>query len=292
MHYIVLDMEWNQPVSSKNVIREPIHLKGDIIQIGAVKLDEKFRFTDSFNIMVSPQYYKKMNYRVAELTMISNKDLLNGISFDKAFSKFSKWCGDDFCILTWGWDDIPMLEDNLTIYEIDKSWIPENYNIQPIFDAQVTKRGKQCSLATAMELVGETSFGAHDALSDAMCTAIICKHLDMENGIKNYVQHKRRLIPDTFVSDVKYKNYKEARKDKKLSEFSCQSCSKQVTADDWSLQRQGRYIASAKCVCGDEYTVKLKFRKNDDKTFTALRTITLKDIETDSKIITPQVVKV
>ena len=40
MSYIVLDLEWNQAMSSNASVfnRLPIHLSGEIIQIGAVKL--------------------------------------------------------------------------------------------------------------------------------------------------------------------------------------------------------------------------------------------------------------
>ena len=42
MDYIVLDMEWNQPwpgsPSSRKVL--PVHIRGEIIQIGAVRVTE------------------------------------------------------------------------------------------------------------------------------------------------------------------------------------------------------------------------------------------------------------
>ena len=42
MNYVVVDLEWNQAMSSKSSVfnRLPIHLRGEIIQIGAVKLNE------------------------------------------------------------------------------------------------------------------------------------------------------------------------------------------------------------------------------------------------------------
>ncbi len=279
MRYIVLDMEWNQPRHFSVAIKNPVHLKGEIIQIGAVKLDENFRTLDTFNVMICPKYYTKMHSKVAELTMISNQDLKKGIPFEKAFESFSKWCGKEFCILTWGWDDIPMLEDNLTIYNIDKSWIPDTYNIQPIFDAQITKTGKQCALSTAMELVGEPPFEAHDALNDAFSTACICRHLNMEAGLKNYVQCKRRLMPDSFNSPNKYKFCKDAKNDKKLSVFKCHDCEECVEITKWLAQKPDRYLAVGKCVCGQEYFIKLRFRKNEDKTYRANRTVYIMDGE-------------
>lgn len=266
-------MEWNQPRHPLAAVKTPVHLKGEIIQIGAVKLDEKFRTLDNFNVMVSPKYYKKMHSKVAELTMISNQDLKNGVPFLTAFEMFSKWCGEEFCILTWGWDDIPMLEDNLVMHGIDKSWIPDTYNIQPIFDAQITKQGKQCALSTAMEILGEPPFEAHDALNDALSTACICRHLDMESGLKNYIECKRRLVPDSYNSPYEYRFCKDAKTDPKMTVFKCHTCEGDVTCDGWLTQKPDRYIALGKCTCGKEYLVKIRFRKNENKTYRANRTV-------------------
>ncbi len=279
MRYIVLDMEWNQPMHFSVAIKEPIHLKGEIIQIGAVKLDENFRTLDTFNVMIRPKYYTKMHSKVAELTMISNQDLKNGIAFEKAFEKFQKWCGDDFCILTWGWDDIPMLEDNLVIYNVDKTWIPDTYNIQPIFDAQITKMGKQCALSTAMELVGEPPFEAHDALNDALSTAAVCRHLNMKTGLENYTQCKRNLVPDSFNSPNKYKYCKDAKKDKAITVFVCNNCNASLELSEWIAQKPDRYLSAIKCECGQEYFVKVRFRRNEDRTYRANRTVYVMDKE-------------
>ena len=50
MSYIVLDLEWNQAMSSNASVfnRLPIHLSGEIIQIGAVKLDDDFCPAEEF----------------------------------------------------------------------------------------------------------------------------------------------------------------------------------------------------------------------------------------------------
>lgn len=48
MNYIVLDMEWNYPLTRKKQVRDPFFLRGEIIQIGAVKLDAQLEVCDSF----------------------------------------------------------------------------------------------------------------------------------------------------------------------------------------------------------------------------------------------------
>lgn len=49
---IVLDLEWNQPFSMRSMITTPVRLHGEIIQIGAVKLNEQLEIVDTFKVMV------------------------------------------------------------------------------------------------------------------------------------------------------------------------------------------------------------------------------------------------
>lgn len=56
---IVLDLEWNQPFSMRSMITTPVRLRGEIIQIGAVKLNEQLEIVDTFKVMVKPKYYER-----------------------------------------------------------------------------------------------------------------------------------------------------------------------------------------------------------------------------------------
>ena len=71
MDYIVLDMEWNQPwpgsPSAKKVL--PVQIRGEIIQIGAVRLSDQ-QVKDEFQVLVYPKYYRRLNRRVSKLTGI------------------------------------------------------------------------------------------------------------------------------------------------------------------------------------------------------------------------------
>ena len=63
MDYIVLDMEWNQPwpgsPSSRKVL--PVQIRGEIIQIGAVRVTEDQRVADEFQVLIKPKYYPRLN---------------------------------------------------------------------------------------------------------------------------------------------------------------------------------------------------------------------------------------
>ena len=84
--------------------------------------------------MITPQYYTKMHKKVSDLTKITTEELQYGFSFPAALKYFRAWCGKEFIFLTWGTDDITTLHANLELHGLDSAWIPESYDIQPIFD--------------------------------------------------------------------------------------------------------------------------------------------------------------
>ena len=55
MDYIVFDLEWNQ--SSDGQEKEIKEIPFEIIEIGAVKLDENFQLKDRFNHLIKPKVY-------------------------------------------------------------------------------------------------------------------------------------------------------------------------------------------------------------------------------------------
>jgi len=60
MNYVVIDLEWNQAMSSNSAVfnKLPIRLRGEIIEIGAVKLDENMKPGEEFTVDVKPVYFK------------------------------------------------------------------------------------------------------------------------------------------------------------------------------------------------------------------------------------------
>ena len=114
MHYIIFDLEWNQPSSASAAVMEPVYLTGEIIEIGAVKLNEDFEVVDELRLYIKPQYYTKMHRKVASLTGIHDRDLASrGKPFPDAFREFSDWCGEECCYMTWSMSDLPMLVENM-----------------------------------------------------------------------------------------------------------------------------------------------------------------------------------
>lgn len=264
MNYIILDMEWNQAKSSRAVVRKPVFLNGEVIQIGAVKLNENFEMTDKIKIAVKPKYYKSMNKKVAALTSITNDDIKNGISFAEASDKLRLWCGDDFLFMTWGPDDMGILFDNHILWGISYGWIPKCINVQDIFFNQIDNGNRQFSLTYAMEKLGIDGLNEHDALNDAVNTYLVCKKLDMKSGIEN----SKADIFDNF-SDIVFREDSEnvfkskdaALRDIRTICFICPKCGEKMCGSDWASVNSSKVLGILRCKCGSSYAALLRFIK-------------------------------
>ena len=285
MNYIVLDMEWNQPwpgsPSAKKVL--PVQIRGEIIQIGAVRVTEDQQVTDEFQVLVKPKYYRRLNRRVSKLTGIKESQLLaEGVSMNEAMARFRQWCGEDVIFLTWGFDDITILRENLRLYGIDDSWVQKWYNAQMIFNAQTDGSTSQKALKTAMEIFEiEATRPAHDALGDAYHTALICAKLDLQKGVEEYGKalksHEDGFhgaeLPGCISRKVfyDYADKHAALKAMTESENKCPTCGKQMTGTRWFSQPGHRYMDLAECpVCG-KFLIRVRLSEQPDGTIRVSR---------------------
>ena len=90
MQYIILDMEWNQAWPGSSAARQPLPspMRGEIVQIGAVRMSEAQEVGDEFQVLIRPKYFKKMNSKVAKLTGIRDSVLRErGVPFAEAIER-------------------------------------------------------------------------------------------------------------------------------------------------------------------------------------------------------------
>ena len=181
LNYVIMDLEWNQPLVPKKRFRG---LNGEIIQIGAIKTDENLNEIDSFNVIIHPFYYMHINKDVSNLTGITQEMIdKSDVEFRDAILKFKNWIGENSLFITWSFSDIRMLENNLEMFEMDKSWLPENYDAQLMFDDQITQEGRDYALNYALYKFNEKPDSSHDALDDARSTLKVLRHLDLNEGL-------------------------------------------------------------------------------------------------------------
>lgn len=279
MNYIILDMEWNQPVHASRMVKHPVPLHGEVVEIGAVKLDEDMKTVSTFKSMVAPKYYKKMQKWVKALTRITEEELHSAADFPSAFFSFLDWCGKDAVIFTWGPDDIPTLKTNALVHGLDDSVIPPHYDLQVIFDDRITKEKRQVSLSRAMKILGEPALEAHDALNDALNTARIFARLDMPVAIAEYAEIRERYEkkpkaePSARNPQKTYERKSDVLNDTEMTEFACPVCGERAVCYGFVSQNPYKYIALAECANGHELLVGFKFNRPTEKQIKAARVI-------------------
>ncbi len=293
MQYIILDMEWNQPwpgsYAAKKKLESPI--RGEIIQIGAVRVSEDRQVQDEFQILIRPKYYKKLNKKISALTGLKDAVLKEkGVAFPDAVSAFRRWCGEDFVFLTWGFDDIRILKENLVLFHLPTDWCSRWYNAQMIFNAQTDGSSAQKALKTAMELMNiEPSRPAHDALGDAYHTALICSRLNLKDGVEQYgkaiEKHENGFHGATLPDCLERKVYKEftskaeAMEAISTTENICPKCQKQMKAQKWLTQPGHRCMARMSCPKCGGFLVRLRIQTEEDGTLRVSKLVYTGDSE-------------
>ncbi len=285
MSYIVIDLEWNQAMSSKASVYNhlPIHLRGEIIQIGAVKLNPDFTPGEEFQCDVKPVWFRKMHYKVKKLTGFDNDRLAHGISFPEAMEQFTAWCGPDPVFMTWGYDDRGIMEQNLIIHDLEIDWLGQWINLQLIYNHDTEGDKNQKSLETAMEHFGiEQTRVAHDALGDAYNTALVCSHLNMTDGLAHYGETLRQLshrpknagipqgpAPLFHAVSSTYYTRDALWEAEENADIKCPVCAKSLERTKWVSQGDHRYMSLATCEADGNYLLRIRLRHEDDGTWRA-----------------------
>ena len=280
MDYIVLDMEWNQPWPGSPSARKvlPVQIRGEILQIGAVRVTEDRQVADEFQVLIRPKYYKRLNRRVSKLTGIKDAQLREqGVPMEDAIAAFREWCGKDVTFLTWGFDDITILRENLRLYGLDENWVSRWYNAQMIFNAQTDGSNAQKALKTAMEMFEiEASRPAHDALGDAYHTALICARLDLQRGITEYEDALKSHVNGFHGAELPgcisrkvfydYADKRAALSAMAGAENNCPTCGRQMLGSRWFAQPGRRYMDLAKCPDHGAFLIRVRLSQQPDGT--------------------------
>lgn len=242
MNYIVLDLEWNQCPYGKAKANKDLTF--EIIEIGAVKLNEKFEIIDEFDEIVRPQVYKSLHYIIKDMLDFTNEELLSGLEFEDAFKKFIKWCGNDYMFCTFGPGDLVELQKNMKFYNIDNKFpMPfKFYDIQKVYSIIYDDGKIRKSLQTVIE---ERKLNInilfHRAINDAKYTAALMQNMDFEKGKEYYSvdnfkipynkNQEIRLIYPTYEKYISrgYKVREKALKNKLVTGCQCYICNNECT---------------------------------------------------------------
>lgn len=270
MHYIVVDLEWNQPTSFDSSVYRRVgnRLIFEMIQIGAVKLDDRLQLVDEKSILIRPQEYVRIHPRIRRMTGLGAEELADALIFQDAMADFLSWCGEDAVLLTWGCDDISVWQQNLDYWKMPVQ-MPPFYDLQRFFsDIRQIKERK--SLQGAMELLdiqqeAERSF--HNALHDAYYTARVFQQVGQAEKVFAYGQHPKQLIhPRPKAGKVEaFPSVEAAMASNLAGSPACPVCGKPAALDGAYIpQGAGKWIALAKCPKHGTMIVRLRLHADDE----------------------------
>lgn len=288
MNYIVLDLEWNQSPNGKEDSVE--HLPFEIIEIGAVRLDGEFRETGVFHQLVKPQVYKKMHFKISEVTHMDMKKLCReGQPFVRVMKEFLEWCQDgEFCFCTWGSMDLTELQRNMAYYGLDIPF-PRPllyYDIQKLYCLQYGDGKNKVSLDQAVQLQNmEEDRPFHRALDDAYYTGRILSVLDMETygvyvsvdyyGLPGTRDEEYQLLFPEYTKFVsrEFDSREEIMKDKNITDVVCLKCRRMLRKKiRWFPYGQRFYFCLASCPEHGFVKGKIRVKKSEDDRYYVVKT--------------------
>lgn len=289
MKYIVFDLEWNQSPSGKedSVDRLPF----EIIEIGAVKLDDSFQELGQFHRLVQPQVYRKMHYKISEVTHMDMEQLRHeGESFCAVMEDFLEWCGvEEHIFCTWGSMDLTELQRNMVYHglEIPFSMPLFYYDIQKLYCLQYGDGKSKISLDLAVQLQHmEQDRPFHRALDDAFYTGRIFSALDIETyGAYLSVDYYR--LPSSKGEEfvLRFPEYfkfvfrefeirEDIMRDKAITDMVCVQCNRMLRKKiRWFLYGNKSYLCIGICPEHGYMRGKIRIKRSENENYYAVKTI-------------------
>ncbi|MBN1892376.1 MAG: exonuclease domain-containing protein [Clostridiales bacterium] len=216
--YVIIDLEWNQPIPWIRSRIDPKKLPGEIIEIGAVKLtidDQGVHLSRPFHVLIRPVCYTIMNKSVSRVINKISSDLKNGMTFLDAYDAFADWCGPDYIVCGWGNSDLSILKANLRFHGRSALLGRRFLDIQMLF-AKVAENGNaQRSVEYAVDFLKiPKREDFHEAHRDAEYTGKILKALfeclEKEEG-ETFLVDQYLFDPDLSVHSERRTDYFDSR---------------------------------------------------------------------------------
>lgn len=297
MDYIVVDLEWNQ---SMVALEKNQCMPFEIIEIGAVKLNEEWDVIDSFSELIKPQLYTRLHYLIKGITHMKKEELLQGDFFENVIERFFSWCGENFIFCTWGSMDLTELQKNISFYHlegyIDKPVI--YYDIQKLFRLQNDGEKNIRTLEYAVDVMGITKEDFfHRALSDAKYTALVLQKLDKKIMKDHYSidcfhnpkskSEEIHIRNDDFSKyiSMEFNTKEELFKNREISSSRCCKCGRGSPKKiRWFTSNSKCYYCLAYCKDHGFLKGKVSVKKTLEGKFYVMKTIKLVDEEIANEV--------
>lgn len=304
MNYIVLDLEWNQGGAEEE---NNSALPFEIIEIGAIKLNNERVKTDEFSELIKPQIYHEMHYVTKKLIHLQMDQLESGKPFPEIMEKFRKWWGEDYIFCTWGPLDLAELQRNIRYYQLEPiADRPFKFlDVQKLFSIDCEDSKTRRSLEYAIDFLQiEKDIPFHRAFSDAYYTAKVLSLLDaevLENysyDVFNIPRNRNEEIYTLFntIHQSPYAKYisrgfddkTKALNDKNVISTKCYLCNKNLRKKiRWFTPNGKHYYSVSYCDKHGYMKAKIRIRKAENDRIYVVKTekfISEEDVENISKL--------
>lgn len=299
MEYIVFDLEWNQCPEGKQ--KEKSDLPFEIVEIGAIKLNERKEEIGRFHEYIRPSVYLRLHFRTREILRIDEKILKKADPFPAVAQRFREWCGDDVRYCIWGSADLLELQRNLRWHKLP-NFFPfplKYYDVQKIFSLAFEDGKIRRSLESAVDLLQiEKKIAFHEALSDAYYTAAVMARLSDRQLLPYFSIDYFRLpstreeeifeVFDTYAKFVskKFPSKSSLLRDRVVLSTNCYLCRKRAARKiPWFSHGTRNLLSLSCCEKHGWMKGKLRIRKAEDGSgYFAVKTLKLLDAERAQEI--------
>lgn len=179
--YVIVDLEMCNV--SKNINRDVYNWRSELIQIGAVLIDESLEIVDEFMSYVSPKYGAVDSY-IQRLTGISREDVQGAPNIKEALENFVNWLPNDAVLVSWSVNDEVQIRRELSakgiIIEGLEQYLDNWLDCQKTFGERMDAQ-KNYRLSEALIIANiDYDENIHDALVDAKNTARLFIKMERE----------------------------------------------------------------------------------------------------------------
>ncbi len=274
MNYIVFDLEWNQSSTPEGEVSA---IPFEIIEIGAVKLDDAKRKIGSFHELIRPSVYQKMHRITGKLIHLKMDELENADRFPNVAKRFLAWCGSDVTFCTWGPLDLTELQRNMAYYHMPPlSHGPLPFlDVQKLFSISCEDKKSRRSLEHAIDFLKiEKDIPFHRAFSDAYYTAKVLQRLDhdIESNISFDLFQKPssrkdevHIVFDDYAKYIsrKFADKQDALKDREVCSTKCYYCHKNIKRKiRWFTPNGKHYYSLSFCDVHGYMKGKIRIRRD------------------------------
>ncbi|MCH5267899.1 MAG: exonuclease domain-containing protein [Lachnospiraceae bacterium] len=176
MNHIMIDLEMNK---IEKQYRDNLKLSSELIEIGAVKMNDAFEMIEQYQTYVMPEF-GAMDPRIVELTGITDDKLTGARDFSAVMDDFARWIGtNQTTFYSWSMCDIRQFQTEAAfkgytgkiISRMESHWVDFQEEYSRLLGIEKKIKLKQAVSSADYEFTG----APHTALADAVNTAEILR---------------------------------------------------------------------------------------------------------------------